>query len=366
VVPAGYIGEVEAGLSAAMLEALAQIAPGRPLRAGVDRILQASTGALIVVGDGPDVLEICSGGFLLDAEFTPQRLSELAKMDGAIILAADTSRIARANVHLVPNPNVSTSETGTRHRTAERVARSVDVPVISVSQDMGIISVYRNDQKRTLEATMRLLNRANQALQTLERYKSRLDAVSSGLTALEVEDLVTVRDVVTVLQRAEMVRRIAEEIEGYIVETGSDGRLVRLQLEELMGGVEDDRRLVLSDYVLPTPAWTLDDAMAHLGSLSYDELLEPGTVARLLHLPVGTLELDTHLQPRGLRLLRKVPRMPDELTQRLVDQFGDLQKIMRASIGDLAGVDGVSGRRAQSIKDGLARLAETSILDRYS
>ena len=189
--------------------------------------------------------------------------------------------------------------------------------------------------------------------------------MSSGLTALEVEDLVTVRDVVTVLQRAEMVRRIAEEIEGYIVETGSDGRLVRLQLEELMGGVEDDRRLVLSDYVAPTPAWTLDDAMVHLGSLSYDELLEPGTVARLLHLPVGTLELDTHLQPRGLRLLRKVPRMPDELTQRLVDQFGDLQKIMRASIGDLAEVDGVSGRRAQSIKDGLARLAETSILDRY-
>ena len=349
-----------------MLEALAQIAPGQPLRAGVERILQASTGALIVVGDGPDVLDICSGGFLLDAEFTPQRLSELAKMDGAIILASDTSRIARANVHLVPNPNVSTSETGTRHRTAERVARSVDVPVISVSQDMGIISVYRHDQKRTLEATMRLLNRANQALQTLERYKSRLDAVSSGLTALEVEDLVTVRDVVTVLQRAEMVRRIAEEIEGYIVETGSDGRLVRLQLEELMGGVEDDRRLVLSDYVAPTPSWSLDDAMVHLSCLTYDELLEPGTVARLLHLPVGALELDSHLQPRGLRLLRKVPRMPDELTQRLVDQFGDLQKIMRASIGDLAEVDGVSGRRAQSIKDGLARLAETSILDRYS
>ena len=363
---AGYIGRVEAGLSAAMLEALAQIAPGQPLRAGVERILQASTGALIVVGDGPDVLDICSGGFLLDAEFTPQRLSELAKMDGAIILASDTSRIARANVHLVPNPNVSTSETGTRHRTAERVARSVDVPVISVSQDMGIISVYRHDQKRTLEATMRLLNRANQALQTHERYKSRLDTVSGGLTALEVEDLVTVRDVVTVLQRAEMVRRIAEEIEGYIVETGSDGRLVRLQLEELMGGVEDDRRLVLSDYVAPTPSWSLDDAMVHLSCLTYDELLEPGTVARLLHLPVGALELDSHLQPRGLRLLGKVPRMPDELTQRLVDQFGDLQKIMRASIGDLAEVDGVSGRRAQSIKDGLARLAETSILDRYS
>src|SRR6516162_3792345 len=257
-----------------MIEALAAVAPGRPLREGLDRILQASMGALIVVGDGPEVLNICSGGFLLDAEFSPQRLSELAKTDGAIILASDTSRIARANVHLVPNPNVSTSETGTRHRTAERVARSVDVPVISVSQDMGIISVYRHDQKRTLEATMRLLNRANQALQTLERYKSRLDAVSSGLTALEVEDLVTVRDVVTVLQRAEMVRRIAEEIEGYIVETGSDGRLAHLQLEELLAGVEDDRRHVIRDYTRSMGTSRMEDSIGRLSELSTERLLD--------------------------------------------------------------------------------------------
>jgi len=349
-----------------MLESLARIAPGQPLRAGVDRILQASMGALIVMGDGPDVLAICSGGFLVDAEFTPQRLSELAKMDGAIILAADTSRIARANVHLVPNPNVPTSETGTRHRTAERVAKSVDVTVISVSEDMGIISVYRHDMKRPLEGTPRLLNRANQALQTLERYKSRLDGVSGGLTALEVEDLVSVRDVVTVLQRAEMVRRIAEEIEGYIVETGSDGRLVRLQLEELMGGVEDDRRLVLGDYIVASPDWTVDDAMARLGNLSYDELLEPPTVAALLHLPSRRGELDGHLQPRGCRLLGKVPRLPVALIDALVAQFGDLQKIMRASTHDLEAVEGVSAQQALAIKEGLARLAETSILDRYS
>src|SRR3954470_8844698 len=174
-----------------MTEALAGVAPGRPLREGLDRILQANMGALIVVGDGPEVLAICSGGFLLDAEFSPQRLSELAKMDGAIVLAPDASRIARANVHLVPSPNVPTSETGTRHRTAERVARSIDVPVISVSEDMSVIAVYRNDLKHPLEAVPRLVNRANQALSTLERYKSRLDGVSGALSALEVEDLVT-------------------------------------------------------------------------------------------------------------------------------------------------------------------------------
>ena len=177
--------------SVALLDALASVAPGTALREGLDRILQASMGALIVVGDGPEVLNICSGGFLLDAAFSPQRLSELAKMDGAIILAGDSSRIARANVHLVPNPNVPTSETGTRHRTAERVARSIPVPVISVSEDMQVINVYVADEKYPLEAIPKLLNRANQALSTLERYKHRLDTVQGGLNALEVEDLVT-------------------------------------------------------------------------------------------------------------------------------------------------------------------------------
>ena len=199
--------------SEALLEALRMVAPGTALRDGIDRILQANKGALICVGDGPEVLSVCSGGFLLDAEFTPQRLSELAKMDGALILAADCSRVARGNVHLVPDPNIPTSETGTRHRTAERVARQIDVPVISVSEAMSVVTIYRDDQKYTLEPIPRVLAKANQALQTLERYKDRLDAVSGSLSALEVEDLVTVRDAVTVLQRAEMVRRISDEIE---------------------------------------------------------------------------------------------------------------------------------------------------------
>ena len=267
-----------------MIEALAAVAPGRPLREGLDRILQASMGALIVVGDGPEVLNICSGGFLLDAEFSPQRLSELAKMDGAIILGQDATRIARANVHLVPNPNVATSETGTRHRTAERVARSIDVPVISVSEDMAVIAVYRHDQKHPLETIPRLLARANQALQTLERYKNRLDEVTGALSALEVEDLVTVRDVVTVLQRAEMVRRIAEEIEGYIVELGTDGRLILLQLEELMGGVDDDRRYVIRDFSQATSPALVDDAISRLGELSTERLLDLKDVATLLDL----------------------------------------------------------------------------------
>ena len=347
-----------------MLDALAQVAPGQPLREGLDRILQAGMGALIVVGDGPEVLNICSGGFLLDAAFSPQRLSELAKMDGAIILASDAGRIARANVHLVPNPNVPTSETGTRHRTAERVARSIDVPVISVSEDMQAIAIYVGDDKYPLESIPRLLSRANQALQTLERYRNRLDAVSNALSALEVEDLVTLRDVVTVLQRTEMVRRIAEEIEFHIVELGVDGRLIRLQLEELMGGVEDDRRLVIKDYFHEDSSWHLDQAMEALSEFDTEDLLDLKSVASMLHLATG-VDLDVSVQPRGFRLLAKIPRLPEAVISKIIERFGSLQKIMRATIEDLDLVEGVGEARARAIKEGLSRLAETSILDRY-
>jgi diadenylate cyclase len=349
-----------------MIEVLAAVAPGRPLREGVDRILQASMGALIVVGDGPEVLNICSGGFLLDAEFSPQRLSELAKMDGAIILASDATRIARANVHLVPDPHVPTSETGTRHRTAERVARSIDVPVISVSEDRSVIAVYRNDERHMLESVQRLVARSNQALQTLERYKHRMDLVTTTLTALEVEDLVTVRDVVTVLQRAEMVRRIAEEMEGYVVALGVDGRLILLQLEELMAGVDDDRRYVIRDYSRVAAPAHADAAIMHLATLSTERLLDLREVAALLDLTSGGSELDAGIQPRGYRLLSKIPRLPDPVVANIVDRFGSLHKIMRATMEDLDEVEGVGETRARAISEGLSRLAEGSILDRHS
>jgi diadenylate cyclase len=321
-------------------------------------------GALIVVGDGPEVLSVCSGGFLLDAEFTPQRLSELAKMDGAIILAADTSRVARANVHLVPDPNVPTSETGTRHRTAERVGRQLDVPVITASEDMSLVAIHRRGEKHTLEPIPRVLARADQALQILGRYKARLDSVSGSLSALEVEDLVTVRDVATVLQRAEMVRRIADEIEGYVIELGADGRLVLLQLDELVGGVEEDRRLVAKDYFHDSTGFGLVNVMSALGRLEDEELLDLGSVSGVLHLG-SDLGIDSALQPRGFRLLHKIPRLPELVSDHVVSRFGNLQKIMRAGIADLTEVEGVGDARARAIKEGLSRLAETSILERY-
>jgi diadenylate cyclase len=375
--------------SATVAGALALVSPGQPLRDGLERVLLANRGALIVVGDGADVLSICTGGFLLDAEFTPQRLSELAKLDGAIIVSPDAGRIARANVHLMPNPSIPTSETGTRHRTAERMARSIDVPVISVSASMGVVTVYRGEAKHVLQSATRLHERVGQALQTLERFRQRLDAAVGTLSALEMHDTVTLRDVTAVLQPAELAVRIADEIDSELVELGDDARLLRLQLDELLEGVGPLRRLVVRDYMRAGPSPRpgsgpgpgssaadevgrgparsgLEHALQVLGRLTTDELLEPRRVAAALGLAPAQLDLDTSLEPRGYRLLHRLPRFPEAVINGIVEHFTGLQKIMRASVGELEEVAGVGETRARSVKDGLARLAEATILDRYS
>jgi diadenylate cyclase len=354
----------------ALLRALALVAPGTALRDGVQRVLSSGRGALIIIGDSPEVLNICSGGFLLDAAFSPQRLAELAKMDGAIILDGDASRIARANVHLVPNPNVFTSETGTRHRTAERAARSLSAVVIAVSESRKEIQVYVGEQSHQLLTPSRLLERSNQALQTLERYRARLDLVSRKLNALEVEDLVTVRHVMETLQRAEVVVRIAAEIEHNLVELGSDGRLVQLQLEELMVGVVDDRRRLLIDY-LPGCAGehgrgdTVGDALATVAGFDNDDLFDHERLAEALQLGSGEAELDQIVAPRGHRLLCKLPQVTEAHVERVVDHFGSLRKVLGASAEEIEVVEGIGATRAKALKEGTVRLAGDSIIDQH-
>jgi diadenylate cyclase len=350
------------GTNEVMRHALSRVAPGMPLRDGIDRIVRAKAGALLVLSDDPEVLAICSGGFLVDAPFSPQRLSELAKMDGAIIISNDGGRIARANVHLVPDPTVPTSETGTRHRTAERVARSLDVPVVSASEEMGVINVYAGGTKRQLQEIGRLLDRANQALQTLERYKARLDDALSNLTALEIEDVVTVRDVIAVVQRGEMVHRIADEIETMIIELGVDARLLRLQLDEIYSEINDELDDVIADY-LP-PHRNADDTLAELARLRDDDVLDARTTLATLHL--GDLELDDEIAPKGLRLLHRVHKLPPDLAARIANEFGGLARLQRVSVDDLMRVDGVDETTAETVKDTLDRVAENTILDQYS
>ncbi|WP_432521392.1 DNA integrity scanning diadenylate cyclase DisA [Kineococcus sp. SYSU DK006] len=345
---------------------LAILAPGTELRDGLERILRGRTGALVVLGFDRVVDALCTGGFTLDVEFSATRLRELAKMDGAIVLDRDVSRILRAAVQLVPDSTIETSESGTRHRTAERVAKQTGFPVISVSQSMRIVAVYTGNRRYVLEGSDAILGRANQALQTLERYRARLDEVTGTLSALEIEDLVTVRDVCSVVQRIEMVSRIADEIAGYVVELGVDGRLLSLQLDELVGGIGPDRELVVRDYLEASrhegPLEAVLDALAGLSSA---ELVDLSQVARVLGFSVGGDSLDSAVSPKGFRLLNRVPRLPGAIVERLVDQFGDLQKLLAASIDDLMTVDGVGEQRARAVREGLSRLAESSILERY-
>jgi diadenylate cyclase len=344
---------------------LANIAPGTSLRDGLERVLRGRTGALIVLGNDKTVESISTGGFTLDVPFTATGLRELAKMDGAIILDKEATRIQRAGVHLMPDPSIYSEETGTRHRTADRVARQTGFPVISVSQSMQIIAVYVGEIRYVLEDSGQILSRANQALATLERYKLRLDEVSSTLSALEIEDLVTVRDVAVVAQRLEMVTRIAREIEDYVLELGSDGRLLSLQLDELVTGVDGERELVVRDY-LPAgrKVRNAQEVLAELEGLSATDLVDIATVARALGLGASE-HLDGAVTPRGYRLLAKVPRLPGTVVDRLVEHFGSLQKLLSAGIDDLQAVDGVGDLRARSVREGLSRLAESSILERY-
>lgn len=345
---------------------LAAVAPGTDLRDGLERVLRGRTGALIVLGFDRTVEAICSGGFELDIDFSSTRLRELAKMDGAIVLDRDGSHIVRAATQLVPDPAIETRESGTRHRTAERVAKQTGHPVISVSQSMAMIAVYVGQLRHVLEDSSQILSRANQALQTLERYKSRLDEVSGTLSALEIEDLVTIRDVTAVLQRLEMVRRISEEIEQYALELGTDGRLMSLQLEELTGGLGNDRELAIRDYIdsskTPRP---VADVLDCLGDLSATDLLDLTSVARCLGFSVVGDALDGSVSPRGYRLLSRIPRLPGVIVDRLIDHFGSLQHLLSATVEELMEVDGVGDSRARAVREGLSRLAESSILERY-
>jgi diadenylate cyclase len=343
-------------------EIRAMLAPGSPLREGIERVIAARRGTLIVVGTGAKVDEISSGGFVIDSPATSQRLSELAKMDGALVVNADATRVVRANVHLVPDPTIATTETGTRHRSAERAAKQSGRPVISVSESMGIVSLYYGGQKYVVESVSALLVRANQALRTLERYRSRFDEVSGLLSAREIEDAATVRDAVLALQRAEMMRRIAREVQDHVSDLGTEGRLIALQHDELFGPVAGDRDLLVRDY-LADRRRRLATIVETIESLEIDDLLDNETVIKLL--AYGTDALDRVVTPRGYRLLSRVPRLPVAVVDRLVDRFGTLPRLMEATLQELVAVEGVGELRARNIQDGLRRIAEAALLEHY-
>lgn len=344
---------------------LRQVAPGTPLREGLESILRARTGALIVLGDSPEVLKTVDGGFRIDSEFMSASLYELAKMDGAIILSRDAKRILYANTTLIPDPALPSFETGIRHRTAERVARQTNELVVAISQRRNIISLYKGAMRYVLRDISVILTKANQALQTLEKYKSVLDQAMTNLSALELEDLVTVMDVLLVVQRTEMVLRMVAEIERYISELGTEGRLVSMQLEELVTNVAEEGNLIMRDYLNTGEGRTPESVREGMARWESTDLLDLLAIARMLGLGSAPGVLEQPVAPRGYRILRKIPRLPLPVIENLVTHFGNLQPILRASIEELDEVDGIGEVRARAIKDGLRRLREQTMLERH-
>jgi diadenylate cyclase len=348
-----------------LLEAIAKIAPGSALRQGVDDVIRSHEGALIVLGDPQELSFLYSGGIRLDAPFRPQLLYELAKMDGAIIVDTAVKKLAWANVQLMPDPTIPSDETGTRHRTAERVAKQTGALVISVSQQRETVTIFVGPARYQLDPVPDVLAKTNQAVATLETYRQRLEQVLTRLTALEFQNAVVLDDVLIVLQRAEMTSRMAEQIQRDCVELGSEGRLIRLQLDELVGNVPSERDAVVRDYHSAGAGAEATLALEGLRAMGYQDLIDVERLGELLGYPRGVNPLDHSVAPRGYRVLSHIPRLPEALIRRVVTDLGSLDSVVRASQRDLEAVEGVGTVRAREIREGLRRLQEHNLVDRY-
>ena len=346
-----------------LINILKIIAPGTLFREGLDNILKAKTGALIIIGDTKEVLDLVDGGFRIDEEYTPARLYELAKMDGAIVLSKDLKRILLANTQIIPSPKILTQETGTRHRTAERTAKQTGELVVSISQRRNIITVFKGDFRYTIEDSSKIVTKANQALQTLENYKRVFDTKLRVLNEYEFNDIVTLDNVITCIQRAEMVNRVAEQVKRSIYELGADGVLVKMQLEELIEDLPEEELLIIKDYIAPSRRLLPEKILQNIRLCSQNELIQSEIIARFL----GYEQFDNYeevaVYPRGYRILNKIPRMPNSIVTNLVKTFKSFQHILLADVDKLDEVEGIGEVRARTIKQSLRRMQEQFVFD---
>ena len=346
-----------------IIEVLKTIAPGTQIREGLENILKAKTGGLIVIGDGKEVMDIVDGGFNINVEYSPARLYELAKMDGAIVISSDFKKILFANAQLIPSSSIQTVETGTRHRTAERTAKQTGDLVISISQRRNIITIFKGNNRYVLEDTAQVITKANQALQTVEKYMKVFDRKLNLLNEYEFNDIVTLENVIVAIQRAEMVMSVVDEVQKAIYELGEDGRLLEMQLEELVGDLETEELLMIKDYMVVSRRRSPDKVLEEIRKLSYEELMKSQVIAKLL----GYEDFDNYdevgVYTKGYRVLNKIPRMPSSIVENMVKSFKSFQHILSADIPQLDEVDGIGEVRARTIKQSLRRMQEQFVFD---
>ena len=334
-------------------EILRRFAPGTPLRVAVELIHAQGTGALILIGSGSELEELCSGGFhLAETAFTAQRIAELAKMDGGIVIDDERNLITRANVHFIPDPSIETNETGTRFRTAERLAVQTGRDVLSVSEEgWRTAVVYRNGERHELARPADLVAGANNSLNSLERLRRRLESAEDRLTRAEVDDVVVVRDVLTVLARAVLVSRMYGEVQRTLVALGGEGGLIKIQATDLVEGVADLAEVVFSDYRKRSGKRSVFE---RLSVVPTDELHDMTALATEL----GFSDVEEGLEPRGLRALSRVPRLPEQVRQSIVGHFRGFQRMLNADASDFEKVEGVGRARAQQLHRYFDRLSE--------
>lgn len=343
-------------------DALLMVAPGTRLREAISAILQSGTGALLCFGPPARLSRLSEAGVKLDAPVTPQLVYELSKMDGAIILNEDGSRILFANRFLKPAAKTASDETGTRHRTAQRLAAQAKCVVIAVSQRRASVTLYVHDERHVLDSISTLVNKAMQAIQTLEKYMSVLHTSIQELTIREFQDIVTIFDVCRTIQRTEMVTRIAMEIEPHIIELGTEGRLIALQLDELLLPIEE-AKLVVKDYFREKPGLTYREVQKKISDISQHDLLTLGSICQALGYGSNLKSIDTYLAPRGFRVLKSTHRLPSQIIQNLVTRFGSLQQIIRAPKEELVAVDGVGEVLAERVRISLGLLRNQLAID---
>lgn len=347
-------------------EILKLIAPGTKIREGLENILKAKTGGLIVIGDTKDVLDIVDGGFNLNIDYTSSRLYELAKMDGAIILSEDLKKILYANAQLIPSPSISTNETGTRHRTAERTAKQTGKIVISVSQRRNVITIFKGDLRYVLQDSSRVISKANQALQTAEKYKKVFDDKLNLLNEYEFNDIVTLQNVIDCIQRAEMILKVVDEVNMAIYELGEQGRLFQMQLEELLGNLEEEETFIIKDYLVYKRKKTVERALETIRSMDLEELMNTQLMAKVLGYDDFENYDEVSVFTRGYRILNKIPRMPSNIVENLVKAFKSFQHIIQADIPALDDVEGIGEIRAKAIKRSIKRMQEQFLFDNIS
>lgn len=323
------------------------VSPGTPLRTVINDLIGSGLGAIIVF-ETPELISsnLFDGGFRINCRFTSQKLFELCKMDGGIIVSDDLSRILFANVLMTPDNSIHTSETGTRHKAAERIAKQAKTFVIAVSERKRKTTLYYLSSKYYLKTTDELLREVSSALQVLERQRDIFDNCLNNLNVLEMSELVSVGDVCKIIQRSEMILKISETIKKNFAELGKEGNIMQMRYRELIRGVEKIKIEILRDYSV----LSLKKSSTLLSNFTFDGLLDIEAISRL----IIEKPFEENISPKGFRFLSHLGVAEKEISQ-IVKQFGNLRRMLDADSSEfeivLKGRAGVTKEQIMKLRE---------------